>query len=58
MLKITSSGTSHIYSRESVGKTMEPWGTLQLTGYSCEEFPSKPSQSYLLLRRNEIRPNI
>ena len=37
---------------------MEPWGTLALTGYSCEDFPSRTTRSRLLLRKEEIRPNI
>ena len=35
---------------------MEPWGTLALTGYSCEDFSN--TQSCLLLRKVEIRSNI
>ena len=45
-------------SRKSVGPRMEPWGTPSLTGYSCEDFPSKTTGSCLLLRKEEIRPNI
>ena len=37
---------------------MEPWGTPALTGYSCKDFPSRTTQSCLLLRKEEIRPNI
>ena len=37
---------------------MEPWGTPALTAYSCEDFPSRTTQSRLLLRKKEIRPNI
>ena len=47
-----------MYSRKSVGPRMEPWGTPALTGYSCEDFPSRTTQSCLLLRKEEIRPNI
>ena len=47
-----------MYSRKSVGPRMEPWGTPALTGYSCEDFPSRTTQSHLLLRKEEIRPNI
>ena len=36
---------------------MVPWGTPAVTGYSCEDFPSRITQSRLLLRK-EIRPNI
>ena len=37
---------------------MEPWGTQALTGYSCEDFPSRTTRSCLLLRKEEIRSNI
>ena len=47
-----------MYSRKSVEPRMDPWGTLPLTGYSCEEFPSRTPRSHLLLRKEEIRPNI
>ena len=30
-----------MYSRKSVGPRMEPQGTPALTGYSCEDFPSR-----------------
>ena len=33
---------------------MEPWATLALTGYSCENFPSRTTWSHLLLRKEEI----
>ena len=45
-----------MYSRKSVG--MEPWGTPILTGYSCDDLPSRTTRSRLLLRKEEIRPNI
>ena len=45
-------------SRKSVGLRMEPWETPALTGYSCEDFPSRTTRSCLLLRKEEIRPNI
>ena len=35
---------------------MEPWGTPALTGYSCEEFPSRTTWSHQLLRKEEIKP--
>ena len=44
-----------MYSRKSVGPRMEPWGTPTLTGYSCEDFPSRTTRSHLLLRKEEIR---
>ena len=47
-----------MYSRKSVGPRMEPQGTPALTGYSCEDFSSRTTQSRLLLRKEEIRPNI
>ena len=37
---------------------MEPWGTPGLTGYSYEGFTSRTTQSCLLLRKEEIRPNM
>ena len=37
---------------------MEPWGTPALTGYSWEDFPSRTTWSCLLLRKDEIKPNI
>ena len=35
-------------SRKSVGPRMEPSGTPALTGYYCEDFPSRTTQSRLL----------
>ena len=37
---------------------MDPEGTPALTGYSCEDFASRTTWSFLLLRKEEIRPNI
>ena len=37
---------------------MDPSGTAALTGYSCEDFHSRSIQRPLLLRKEEIRPNI
>ena len=37
---------------------MDPWGTPELTGYSCEDFSPRTTQSQLLLRKEKIRPNI
>ena len=34
---------------------MEPWGTLVLTGYSCEGFPAIAKGSCLLLRKAKIK---
>ena len=47
-----------MYSTISVGPIMEPWGTPALTGYSCEDFPSRTTQSHLLLRKKQIIANI
>ena len=46
-----------MYSRYSVGLRIEPFWTPALTGYSFEDFPSRYTQSHLLLRKEEIRPN-
>ena len=43
---------SLIYSRKSVGPRIEPCRTLALTGYSCENFPSRTTRTCLLLRKN------
>ena len=45
-------------SRKSVGPRMEHCGTPALTGCSCEDFPSRITRSRLLLRKDEILPNI
>ena len=37
---------------------MDPSGTLALTGYSCKDFRYRTTRSCLLLRKEEIRPNI
>ena len=47
-----------MYSRKSVGLGIEPRGTQALTEYSCEDFSSGTTQSCLLLRKEEIRPNV
>ena len=47
-----------MHSRKSVGPRIDPRGTTALTGYSCEDFPSRTMRSCLLLRKEEIRPNI
>ena len=44
-----------MYSKKSVGPIMGPWRTPALTGYSCEDFPSRTTQRCLLLRKEEIR---
>ena len=35
---------------------MDPWVAPALTGYSCEDFPSRTTKNCLLLRKEEIRP--
>ena len=55
--QITSS-RSLMHSSKKAGPRMEPWGTLTLTGYYCEDFPSRATWSNLLLRKEELRPNI
>ena len=47
-----------MYSRKGVGPRMEPSGTLALTGYSCEDFPSRTTRSRLLQGKQEIRLNM
>ena len=47
-----------MYSTQSVGTRMEPWGSPALTGHSCENFPSRTTRRHLLLRKEEVRPNI
>ena len=44
--------------RKSVRPRMDPSGIPALTGYCCEDFPSRTTQSHLLLRNEEIRSNI
>ena len=47
-----------MYSGQSVGPRMDPWGTPALTGYFSEDLPSRTTQSCLLLKKEEIRSNI
>ena len=47
-----------MYSRESVGPRMELSGAPALTGYSCEDFPTRTTRSHLLLRKEEVRPSV
>ena len=47
-----------MYIREIIGPRMKPWEARALTGYSCKYFTSKTTRSCLLLRKDEIRPNI
>ena len=58
MSQIALSGRSLMYSRRGLGPRMVPWGTPALTGYFCGEFPYRTTRSCLLLRKEEIRPNI
>ena len=51
----TSSRTSLMYSSESVRPKIESCGPPALTGYPCEDFPSRTTWSALLLRKDEIR---
>ena len=47
-----------MYSRKGVTPRMDPCATPALTGYFCEDLPSRTTRSRLLLRKEEIRPNI
>ena len=47
-----------MYSRKSAGPRMDRRKTPALTGYFYEDFISRITQSHLLLRKEEIRPNI
>ena len=42
-----------MYSTKRVGPRMEPWGTPALTWYCCKDFPSRTTQSSLLLRKGK-----
>ena len=49
-----------MYSRKSVTLRIDQdgLGTPPLNGHSCEDFPSRATQSSLLLSKDQIRPNI
>ena len=47
-----------MYSRKGAEPRAEPWGTLILTWCSCEDFQSITTRIHLLLRKEEVRPNI
>ena len=47
-----------MHSRKSVGPRMDPWEIPALTRYSSEDFPPRTTRSHLLMREEEIRPNI
>ena len=51
LVYITSSGSSLMYSRKSVGLRMEPWRTPALTGYSCEGFLSRTTELLITEKR-------
>ena len=42
-----------MYSTKSIGPRMEPWGTPEVTGYSCEDFPSRTTQLSITEKRNK-----
>ena len=48
---------AHAGDSKSVGPKMESWETPPLTGYSCEDFPSRTICGHLLPRKGRIRPN-
>ena len=43
-----------MYSWKSIQPKVEPLGTPGLTGYSFEDFPSRITQSCLLLKKDKI----
>ena len=47
-----------MYSTKSVEPRTDPYGTPVITGYFCEDVPSKTTQGCLLLRKDDIKPNI
>ena len=47
-----------MHSRKSARPRLEHWRTPTLTGYTCENFLFRNTRSRLLLRKDEIRPNI
>ena len=47
-----------MYNRKNTRPRIQAKETPTLTGYSCEDFPSRTTQSRLLLRKEEIKPNI
>ena len=53
-----SPGRPLMYGRKTVGPRQDPWGTQALTWYFCEDFPSRTTRSRLLLKKEEITPNI
>ena len=46
-----------MYSRKGVEPRMEPLETPALTGYFCEEFPSRTIRDRLSMRKEEIMSN-
>ena len=47
-----------MYNRKKVGLRMGHCGTPALTGYSCEDFPSRITRSRLLLKKGKTTTNI
>ena len=47
-----------MYTRTKVGLRMGQCGTPALTGYSCEDFPSRITRSRLLLKKGNTTTNI
>ena len=41
-----------------LGPRTSSWGTPALTGYYCENFPPRTTRSCLLLKKEEMNPNI
>ena len=58
MSQIASAGRSLTKNLASIEPQIEPLGTLALTGYFWEDFPSRTTQSCLLLRKEKITLNI
>ena len=46
-----------MYIKKNAERRTKPWGTKTLTKYSCEDFPSRTTQSHLSLRKCKIKPN-
>ena len=46
-----------MYCSKSVEPKLESQCTLALTGYSCNDFPSRTIESCLTMRRGKTRPN-
>ena len=46
-----------MYSKKNVGPRVDPSGTPALTGYSCEDFPIRTTETHLLQWKEEKRAN-